>query len=63
MTYRFSGKQIILFLIVTLIALGGFLWYKEQTTNKAIPKRANLVLKATGGGLVDAKGKTIPCSK
>ncbi|MCK9443093.1 MAG: hypothetical protein M0Q14_00960 [Tissierellaceae bacterium] len=58
MTYRLCHKRIIFLLMVTLIVLGGFLWYKEQTTNKTIPKMADFVFKSTGG-LMDAERKGI----
>lgn len=43
MIYRIYYKKVIALLMIGLIFIGGLLWYKEQTTNKEIPKRANFV--------------------
>lgn len=43
MIYRIYYKRIITLLMIGLIFIAGLLWYKEQTTNKEIPKRANFV--------------------
>ncbi|MDR7857146.1 hypothetical protein [Tissierella sp.] len=43
MTYQLNYRRIIIILLIGLIGVVGLFWYKEQTTNKVIPKRANFV--------------------
>jgi len=43
MIYNLNYKKIISLLILGLILIGGFLWYREETTNKKVPKRADFV--------------------
>jgi len=44
MTIRLLYKKIIALLLIGLIIIGGIIWYKELTTNKEAPKRANFVI-------------------
>lgn len=44
MKLKLNYKKIVLLLTVVLVLLTGFLWYKEQITNKEAPKRANFVI-------------------
>lgn len=43
MKLKHSHKKIIILLSVVLMILTGFLWYKEQSINKAAPTRAKFV--------------------
>lgn len=44
MTIELIYKKIIALLIIGLILIGGLIWYKELTTNKEAPKKANYVI-------------------
>ncbi|WMM23448.1 hypothetical protein RBU61_10830 [Tissierella sp. MB52-C2] len=50
MTYKFTYKKFITLLILVLVVIGGIIVYKEQTTNKEAPKRANFVLNIIESG-------------
>lgn len=43
MIYKLRYKSIIITLMIFLALAGGLLWYKEETTNKEAPKRAEFV--------------------
>ena len=43
MICQLKYKRIISFLVIGLIGILGLSWYKEQTANKIIPKRAKFV--------------------
>jgi hypothetical protein len=43
MTFQLKYRRIIILLVVGLIGVVGLFWYKEQTANKVIPKKANFV--------------------
>lgn len=43
MTYKLNYKGIIIALMIFLVLTGAFLLYKEETTNKEAPKRAQFV--------------------
>lgn len=38
-----NKKSIITFLIIVILTLGCFIWYKELGTNREVPKRAKFV--------------------
>ena len=44
MIYKLTYKKFITLLMIVLVVIGGIIFYKEQTTNKEAPKRANFVL-------------------
>lgn len=43
MTYKLNYKGVIIALTIVLVLTGTLLWYKEETTNKEAPKRAQFV--------------------
>lgn len=50
MIYKLEYKKIIIFLAIGFVALIMVLWYKEQTINNVVPKKASYVFKRIEGG-------------
>lgn len=44
MIFKLQYKKTITFLIIGFMIVVAFLWHKQQTTNKVIPKKASFVL-------------------
>ncbi|NLJ98533.1 MAG: hypothetical protein GX320_04600 [Tissierellia bacterium] len=43
MIKKMSKKKTIVFLIITILIIGCFIWYRELGTNKEVPKKAKFV--------------------
>jgi hypothetical protein len=43
MACKLNYKKIIIALMIFLFLAGGLLWYKEEITNKEVPKKAQFV--------------------